>query len=286
MTSNYIEVNGIRVHYMEEGSGDLVILLHGFPEFWYGWRKQIPVLSKSYRVIAPDMRGYNLTDKPRGAGQYKIDILTRDIAELIRKLGNGKAILVGHDWGAAVAWTVATLYPALVTKLGILNVPHPAEMRKALLGFNLAQWKKSYYIFLFQLPWLPEWAIGRDLIGVFTKAFTKFSPTGTPPPAEEIQEYVKAYSVPGTLTATINYYRAALRLPDSMNFSTPLPMPVLMLWGEQDKALGKELTYNTKQYCHNLEIVYDPTSGHFIQYDNPELVNGKLLEFFAASSSV
>ncbi len=280
MESKFIEVNGIRLHYMEEGSGELVILLHGFPEFWYGWRKQIPVLSQHYRVVAPDMRGYNLSDKPQGVSQYKMDILAKDIAELIRKLGNGKAILVGHDWGAGVAWATATLYPELVTKLVIINVPHPAEMRKALMGFNLSQWVKSYYIFLFQLPWLPEWGIGRNLKSVFTKTFAKFSPSGNPPPENEIEEYIKAYSQPGGLSGPINYYRAALRNVDSLNLSVPLPMPVLMLWGEQDKALGKELTYNTKQYCKDLEIVYDPTSGHFLQYDNPELVNRKLLEFF------
>jgi pimeloyl-ACP methyl ester carboxylesterase len=282
MKSNHIDVNGIRLHYVEEGSGELVILLHGFPEFWYGWRKQIPVLSRNYRIVAPDMRGFNLSDKPQGVSQYKIDILAKDIAELIQKLGGGKAILVGHDWGAAVAWTVASLYPDLLTKLVIINVPHPAEMRKALIGLNLAQWARSYYMFLFQLPWLPEWFIGRDTARVFTKTFARFSPSGTAPSETEIQEYVKAYRQPGALTATINYYRAAMRYPFHLDTSVQLPMPVLMLWGEQDKALGKELTLNTKQYCKNLEVIYDPTSGHFIQYDNPELVNEKLLAFFKA----
>jgi pimeloyl-ACP methyl ester carboxylesterase len=164
-------------------------------------------------------------------------------------------------------------------------------MRKALIGLNLAQWRKSYYIFLFQISWLPEWGIGRNLTKFFTRAFSSFSPIqahpnpspkdrGLPMPEDEIQEYVKAYSQPGMLTAAINYYRAAIRYMNSFDITKPLPMPVLMLWGEQDKALGKELTYNTKQYCTDLELIYDQTSGHFIQYDNPELVNGKLLEFF------
>ena len=281
MTSQFIEVNGIRLHYVEEGSGEIVILLHGFPEFWYGWRKQIPVLSQHYHVIAPDIRGYNLSDKPQGAAQYKIEIVAKDIAELIKKLGKGKVILAGHDWGAGVAWTVATMYPELISKLAILNVPHPAEMRKALLGFNLSQWLKSYYIFLFQIPFLPEWSIGRDPEIFFRKVFTRFSPTATPPNDEEIKEYAKAYSQPGGLSGIINYYRAMVRHISTLDTSVQLPMPVLMLWGEQDKALGKELTDNTKQYCKELEIVYDPTGGHFIQSDNPELVNKKLLEFFA-----
>lgn len=280
MQSNFIEVNGIRLHYVEEGSGELIVLLHGFPEFWYGWRKQIPVLSRHYRIVAPDMRGFNLSDKPQGAAQYRIDIIAKDIAELIQKLSKGKVILVGHDWGAAVAWTVASLYPDLLSKLVIINVPHPAEMSRALRGFNLAQWARSYYMFLFQLPWLPEWFIGRNPAKVFTKTFARFSPSGQAPPPEEILEYVKAYQQPGALTATINYYRAAFRYPYHLDTSVLLPMPILMLWGEQDKALGKELTYKTKEYCENLELVYDPTSGHFLQYDNPEWVNRKLLEFF------
>ncbi|MCW3125790.1 MAG: alpha/beta hydrolase [Bacteroidetes bacterium] len=281
MLSKFIEVNGIRLHYVEEGTGDLVILLHGFPEFWYGWRKQIPVLGQHYRVVAPDMRGYNLSDKPKGIAQYKMDVLAKDIAELIKQLGNGKVILVGHDWGAAVSWAVAAIYPELISRLVILNVPHQAEMRKALLGFNVAQWAKSYYMFLFQLPRIPEWFIGRDLAKTFRNTFASFSSKGTAPPDDEIQEYVKAYSQPGALTATINYYRAALRDMKGTAESEILQMPVLMIWGEQDKALGKELTYNTKDHCADLEIIYDPTSGHFIQSDNPELVNSKLLEFFA-----
>jgi len=283
MTEHYIKVNGIQLHYMEEGQGELVILLHGFPEFWYGWRKQIPVLSKKYRVAAVDMRGYNLSDKPKGIDAYKIDVLAKDIAELIKAIGEKKAVVVGHDWGAAVAWAVASLHPEVVSKLAILNVPHPSEMKKALRNFNLAQWAKSYYIFLFQLPWLPESFLGRDLKGFFTRAFASFAPKGKAASVteQEIDKYVEAFSQPGVLTAAVNYYRATFRqIKDtSLGAGGKLKMPVLMLWGEQDKALGKELTYNTKDYCEDLEIIYDPTSGHFIQHDNPELVNDKLMEF-------
>lgn len=284
MESKYIEVNGIRLHYVEEGSGQLVVLLHGFPEFWYGWRKQIPVLGQQYRIVAPDMRGYNLSDKPKGVAQYKMDVLVQDIAELIQKLGNGRAILVGHDWGAAVAWALAATHTGLIAKLAIINVPHPLEMRRALLGCNLRQWARSYYMFLFQLPRLPEWFMGRDLARTFRNIFKGFSPRGIAPTDAEIQEYVTAYSQPGALTGPINYYRAAMRTPAALDLSVILPMPVLMIWGEQDKALGKELTYRTGQYCADLEIVYDPTSGHFITADNPDLVNATLLRFFAADN--
>ena len=282
MTEHYIKANGIQLHYVEEGHGELVILLHGFPEFWFGLRKQIPVLSKKYRVVAVDMRGYNLSDKPKTIADYKIDILAKDIAELVKALGEEKAIIVGHDWGGAVAWVVATLYPQVVKKLAVLNICHPSEMKKALMGFNLAQWKKSYYIFLFQIPRLPERFLGKDLKGFFTRAFTTFLPKGRALNITdaEIDKYVEAYSQQGALTATINYYRATFRQLGGLHIAGKLQMPVLMIWGENDVALGKELTYNTKDYCTNLEIIYDPTSGHFIQHDNPELVNEKLLEFF------
>jgi epoxide hydrolase 4 len=282
MTEHFAKVNGIQLHYVEEGQGELVILLHGFPEFWFGWRHQIPVFSKKYRVVAVDMRGYNLSDKPTGIQNYKIEILAKDIADLVKALGEEKAIIVGHDWGGAVAWVVATLYPEVVRKLAVLNVCHPSEMKKALMGFNLAQWKKSYYMFLFQLPRLPERFLGRDLKGFFTKAFTTFLPKGRTLniTEDEINKYVEAYSQPGALTATINYYRATFRQLGGLHITGKLQMPVLMIWGENDVALGKELTYNTKDYCTGLEIIYDPTSGHFIQHDNAELVNEKLLEFF------
>ncbi|MDB5282014.1 MAG: alpha/beta hydrolase, partial [Bacteroidota bacterium] len=213
MTSNYITVNNIKLHYVEEGTGELVILLHGFPEYWYGWRNQIPVFSKNYRVIAPDMRGYNLSDKPQNVSDYKIETLAADIAALIKGLGAEKAIVVGHDWGAAVAWAVASLYPEVVSKLAILNVPHPAEMRKAFLGFNFAQIAKSYYIFLFQIPALPEKLLARDLHGFFAKSFEKFKPSGKPSPitVSVIAIYVESFKQQCALTWSINYYRASLR---------------------------------------------------------------------------
>lgn len=280
MQQKFLKVNGVKLHYIEEGSGELVILLHGFPEFWYTWRQQIPVLAKHYRVVAPDMRGYNLSDKPEGVANYRIDVLAKDIADLITALGFDKVILVGHDWGAAVAWATATIYPQKIKKLGIINVPHPQEMGKAFFSFNLSQYEKSSYMFFFQLPWLPERFIGKDLPEFFKNVFANLSPTGAVPPDDVIAKYVEAYSRPGTITATLNYYRAAMRYLNALKPTGKLPMPVLMLWGEQDKALGKELTYNTKDYCSDLEIIYDPASGHFLQHDNPDLVNTKLLQFF------
>jgi pimeloyl-ACP methyl ester carboxylesterase len=279
MTHHYAEVNGVKLHYVEEGSGKLVILLHGFPEFWYGWKNQIPVLSKEYRVVAPDMRGYNLSGKPVNISDYKMEILAKDIAELIKSLGEEKAIVVGHDWGAAVAWAVAALHAEVVEKLAILNVPHPNEMSRAFKSFNFSQWKKSWYIFFFQLPFVPERVVGTEKF--FSSTFKKMLMRREVISRDDIKKYVEAYAQPGAVKAAIAYYRAAFR---SFLTAVKLPKiqaPVLMLWGENDTALGKELTYRTKEYCDNTcQILYDSTSGHFVQHDNPEWVNEKLLEFF------
>src|ERR1043165_3979565 len=279
MIERFIEVNGIKLHYVEEGAGKLVVLLHGFPEFWYGWRNQIPVLSKQYRVVAPDMRGYNLSDKPGKVSDYKIDVLAKDVAELIKALGEKQAIVVGHDWGAAVAWAVAGLHPEVVKKLAILNVPHPAKMKMAFEGFNLSQWRKSWYIFFFQLPFFPEKMVGSA--DMFRRTFAAMSMKKDTLSEDDLQKYVEAYKQPGAVHAAINYYRAAFRNIFSTSTLPKVKAPVLMLWGEHDKALDKELTYNTQEFCDNsCEVKYDPTSGHFVQHDNAGWVNEELLSFF------
>lgn len=280
MAENFAQVNGIKLHYVEEGSGPLVILLHGFPEFWYGWRNQIPVLSKQYRVVVPDMRGYNLSDKPKKVSDYTIDKLAADIAGLVNALGEKQAIVVGHDWGAAVAWAVAALHPQVVSKLAILNVPHPAEMKRALQGFNFAQWKKSWYIFFFQLPFLPEKMVGSK--DFFPRIFNRMCTNKDAVTESDIEKYRTAFQQPGALTATINYYRAAFRGVFSQPHLPAIQAPVLMLWGEQDTALGKELTYRTQDYCTQpVQIVYNADCGHFVQHDDPDWVNQKLLNFFS-----
>lgn len=279
MQSKYIQVNGIRLHYMEAGQGELVILLHGFPEFWYSWREQIPVLAQKYRVIALDMRGYNLSDKPGRVSEYKIDQLASDVAELITALGQQQAIVIGHDWGAAVAWATAILHSNRVKKLGIINVPHPEEMRKALLGFNFAQLLKSYYIFFFQIPGLPEWFMGRNLPRFFKRVFKNMSANQRELSDQDAQLYAEAYRQPGGITGPLSYYRAMVRYANGVRLNTPIHMPVLMLWGEKDKALGKELTYNTSAYCTNLTLKYDAGSGHFVQHENPTWVNQQLMHF-------
>lgn len=282
--SQYIHVNGIQLHYVSAGTGKLLILLHGFPEFWYSWKNQIPFLAHYYRVVAPDMRGYNLSDKPKGIANYRADVLATDIKALIAALGETQAYIVGHDWGGAVAWTLAALYPETVEKLIILNMPHPLEMRRQLLQLNWSQWKKSWYIFFFQLPSLPEKYIRRNLSLFFKKALRGWAIRKDAFSDDDIAKYVAAYQQPKAIGSAINYYRAAIRyansniIPDSL-----IKPPVFLLWGEQDRALGKELTYNTPNYCEQLRMQYISDASHWIQHDRPDLINGYILEFLQAN---
>lgn len=273
--------NGIKLHYVEQGTGPLLILLHGFPDFWYGWRKQIEPLSEKFRVVAPDMRGYNLSDKPASLKEYKIETLAKDIDLLIDALGEKQAYVAGHDWGGIVAWAAAAYYPKKVKKLAVLNMPHPLEIRKSFRGFKLAQLLKSWYVFFFQIPFLPELLMKTQVF--YNGSYTRMQVNPNAFTKEEMAIYREAFRHPGAIKGGIAYYRASFKeIIAVIKMNIPdIFVPILMLWGEQDKALGKELTLNTQEYCRNsLEIIYDPNSGHFPQWDNPELVNKNLLSFF------
>ena len=276
-----IITNGIRMHYVIQGSGPLVVLLHGFPEFWYSWRYQIPFLAEhGYTVVAPDLRGYNDTDKPRTG--YDVGTLTRDIADLITGLGQQKAIIVGHDWGGALAWVFAAAYPHMTERLIVMNAPHPQAMMREFR--TLSQLRKSWYIFFFQLPWLPEYVllrnnaneIGRMLQGA---AFQKsvFS-------REVTAKFQEAMSKPGAMTAALNYYRQVFRrLPVSSNDPrNRITAPTLLIWGMHDIALGIGLTKGLERWVGDLEIRYIPDSGHWVQQEQPEQVNQFILEFLQA----
>jgi epoxide hydrolase 4 len=278
--SKYARINGIKIHYVEQGSGQLVLLLHGFPEFWYGWRKQIPELSKHFRIVAPDMRGYNLSDKPKYIRDYNIEILAKDVADLIAALGAKTAVVVGHDWGGAVAWAVASLYPEVVHKLVILNATPILELRKLLFSFKPSQWSKNWYIFFFQLPFLPEKIIG-------TKKFFQLNLIDTAKSQDEdkaqiMKIYLEAFAHRDVVKSTIAYYRAAFRAifpRPKINFPK-VKAPVMTIWGELDIFLEKKITYNTALYCENFsKIIYVPNAGHFVHQDDAALVNQQIINF-------
>ncbi|HZG67888.1 MAG TPA: alpha/beta hydrolase, partial [Herpetosiphonaceae bacterium] len=233
-------VNGVRLHYVEAGAGPLVVLLHGFPDFWYGWRYQIGALAAAgYRVIAPDMRGYNLSEKPPGVLAYHIRHLTGDVAGLLRMFGGEQGgYLAGHDWGGVVAWHTARLHPELVRKLAILNAPHPNRYLEVLREVP-AQRRRSWYIGFFQLPWLPELLLPRTTAQV--ERFFRISGGDAPSfIREDARLYAEALNQPGAKTAMVNYYRSLFRRTVAIHVRElphQLSMPVLLLWGKQDVAL-------------------------------------------------
>jgi len=273
-------VNGVKLHWVEAGEGKLVILLHGFPEFWYAWRHQIPALaSGGFRVVAPDMRGYNLSDKPRGLRRYRVEELTRDVAALIRHAGAERAHVVGHDWGGLVAWWFAILHPEVLARLAILNAPHPAIAFRGLLAHG--QLRRSRYIFLFQLPRLAERRFAANDFALLRR-YLRRDPVRPDAFSEaDIQRYVEAIARPGALTAAMNYYRAAFWFAPFLFLKArwPIAAPVLMIWGERDRYLGPHLLEDTERWAPNLRVERIPDASHWVQADAPERVNELLLEF-------
>lgn len=279
----YADLDEVRIHYVEAGPADgpLVVLLHGFPEFWYSWRHQIPALSAAgLRVIAPDMRGYNLSSKPDAVSAYAPSRLARDVRDLIAERGAPTACVAGHDWGAAVAWLTAMAHPEAVERLAILNVPHPRRML-AELRRPSRQLAKSWYMFFFQLPWLPEQAVRADDWRAFRHGFDHDARPGAFTP-EDIDRYREAWSQPGAVTATINYYRASMRRPPTGGSGLPpVQAPTLVIWGERDRYLSSALAEPDRADVPGLQrVVRLPDASHWVQHDCPERVSELLIGFF------
>ena len=277
----YIETNGIKLHVVMAGpkDGQPVFLLHGFPEFWYGWRAQIPALAEaSYRVIVPDQRGYNLSDKPKGVKAYTLDKLTADMLGLIDALGYQKVNLIGHDWGAVVAWAFASQYPERLQKLGILNVPHPAVMMNFLRRGDPEQLRRSWYILAFQIPWLPEYLLRKN---DWRNTVRVLRGSGKPHTfkKEDISEYKKAWSQSGAMTAMLNWYRAIFRHPPQKTKGMRVKAPTLILWGMQDVALSHRMARLSLDYCENGKLVFFEEATHWVQHDEADNVATLLLEF-------
>lgn len=285
MPSEWIETNQIKLHVVTDGptDGTPVILLHGFPEFHYGWRKQVPALTEAgFYVITPDQRGYNLSEKPKGISSYKLESLAKDIIGLFDHYGIQKARLVGHDWGAVVAWYVGIRYPERLEKLAILNVPHPDVMTHFLLH-DSEQRKKSWYVYFFQLPFITEWDLSRQnyrnmarmLVGSGLKS--TFS-------RRDIEEYKKAWSQPGALSAMINWYRSIVResLKDLFRKRQPprrIHVQTLMMWGMKDIALSHKMAQPSIDLCDDGKLIFFEHATHWVQHDEANEVNKNLIEF-------
>ncbi len=268
-------VNGIRLHWVEAGSGPLIVLLHGFPEFWYSWRHQIPALAERFRVVAPDMRGYNLSEKPQAG--YDIETLTDDVLGLIRSLGEEQAIVVGHDWGGVIAWAFAARYPNAVRKLVILNAPHPQRFQQS-LNAGLRQMLRSYYVLFFQIPRIPELLLGSNRCWALARAMRSSAIVEGAFTDEDIERYREAMSRPGALTAALGYYRSVFRTRHQTEQLGHVQAETLVLWGEHDRALGRELAEGLEQWVPNVSVRF-LDCGHWTQQERPEEVNRYLMEF-------
>jgi pimeloyl-ACP methyl ester carboxylesterase len=277
-----IDTNGIRLHAVEAGpeGGPLLILLHGFPEFWYGWRHQIePLAAAGFRVLVPDQRGYNLSDKPKKVSAYNVDLLARDVLGLIDDAGTAKARIAGHDWGGVVAWWLGIRYPERVRKIALLNIPHPVVMQRALRK-NPEQRKKSSYIFFFQLPWLPERSFRAGSFTAGIKALQRTSRPGTFSEAD-LDRYREAWSQPEAVRSMIHWYRAALRAKPKLPASPRLSVPILLLWGTKDRFLGRELAQPSLDLCADGRLEFFEEASHWIQHEEPERVNREMVRFFS-----
>jgi len=258
--------------------GPVIVLLHGFPEFWYGWRRQIePLASAGFRVIVPDQRGYNLSSKPDGVSAYALTELVSDVIAIADELGREEIFIAGHDWGAAVAWSTALLHPQRIAKLAVLNVPHPAVMRK-FLSTRPRQLLRSWYMFFFQLPWLPEAVFSALNFRISSRALLRSSLPGTFS-EEDLAQYRAAWSQPGALTGTINWYRALFRtrvkFPDKI-----VRVPTRILWGERDAFLLAEMARESLNYCTNAELFTFANATHWLQHEEPARVSELLIDFF------
>ena len=275
-----LTTHGVRLHAVEAGPADgpLVILLHGFPEFWYGWRRQIgPLAAAGFRVLVPDQRGYNTSDKPRPVSAYGLDELALDVIGLIDAAGIDKARIVGHDWGGVVGWWLGIRHPQRIERLALLNIPHPLVMRRTLLK-SAVQRKKSRYIFLFQLPWLPERTFSRDGFAYAEKVLRVSSRPGTFSD-EDVTRYKEAWSQPGAPRSMIHWYRAALRAQLEITKNPRVPVPTLLIWGTKDRFLGEEMAEPSLALCDQGRLEFIPEATHWVQHEEAERVNGLLVDF-------
>lgn len=277
MERRLIRTNAVRLNCLVAGRGPLVLLLHGFPQTSHAWRHQIDTLATHFRVVAPDLRGYGESERPSGVAAYRGATVAADVLGLIGAFGAERAHVVGHDWGGSMAWTLGMRHPDAVDRLVVINCPHPAAMAKALRS-NWRQIRRSWYIFAFQMPWLPEWLLTRDDARAVRDTLRRSAKSGTFTEAD-LDAYAHAFAARGAATAAINYYRAAFRQRASLR-APRISAPTLVIWGENDFALGKELTYGMEGlFSGELRIEYLANASHWVMEERPDEVNRLLLDF-------
>lgn len=284
MRHSKVTVAGLQLHLAEAGpaAGPAVLLLHGFPEYWTGWRHQIPALAAAgYRVLAPDQRGYNTSEKPTSVAAYRIERLAADVPDLLDQLKIDRAHVVGHDWGAAVAWWVGLAYPERVDRLCILNMPHPAALRRV-LRHNWRQWFRSWYIGFFQLPRLPEMLLGAVGGWPLAWAVQRSAPRGLFN-REGLAAMRDAWGQPRALRSMINWYRALVRFRPSPPAGWRVDVPTRIIWGADDAFLVPENAHVSLDFCRQADLVLLPGVSHWVQHEAADEVNQQLLQWFAGA---
>ena len=284
LAHRYAEVNGVRLHYVTAGSGPLMLFLHGFPEFWYEWRHQLPEVARDHTVVAVDLRGYNLSDKPADVGAYRMSVVAEDVRSLVGALGFQRATIVAHDWGGACAWYLAARHPQIFERLVIANAPHPATFARE-LACNPAQRAASDYIRQLVTPGIEEELIANDYQRM-VETFAARAPGSVPLSAADLARYRAAWAQPGALAATLNYYRvsALTKAPREAgavpaSAGVKIGVPTLVVWGMSDVALTPQLLEGLDEYVEDLEVVRIPEGTHWVVQEFPARVNGAIREY-------
>jgi pimeloyl-ACP methyl ester carboxylesterase len=275
-----IEANGLSFAYDEAGSGpDIALFLHGFPESRFSWRYQLPVLAAAgWHAVAPDLRGYGDTTRPAARNAYRMERLVEDVAALFDAFGARRRLLIAHDWGALIAWSFAIAKVRPLDGLVIMNVPHPAIFQRVLRS-SFSQLRKSWYVFFFQLPLLPEAMLGARGARAIGQAFRGMAVDKSAFPRDVLAHYQANAGKPGALTAMINYYRANFLTLATKQPNQVISIPVLMIWGEEDTALGLELTEGYGPYVDDFTLARLPGVSHWVQQEAPDRVNLQLLNW-------
>jgi pimeloyl-ACP methyl ester carboxylesterase len=278
LDSTYVRANGLRFHVLGEGQGDrLALCLHGFPELGYSYRHQLPMLARlGYRAWAPDMRGYGKSSRPARVSEYTIEHQIDDIAALIEAAGVRRATIIAHDLGGLNAWMFAMRRPEMVERLVMLNMPHPAPLARELL--RLRQLRRFWYVALFQIPGLAERSLAADGYRQIDNAFLSTACNPDRFREEDLRVFREAAAEPGALSSMLAYYRAnTWRLLSQLRAGFPIiEAPTLMIWGEHDMALDKSTTIGTNEHVRDLTLRYLPTASHWVQQDEPEIVNAMI----------
>jgi epoxide hydrolase 4 len=286
---NYAYVNSIRLHYATSGNGKLILFAHGFPEFWYAWKNQLLEFGRDYHAVAPDMRGYNLSEKPSGVDQYEVKFVCEDLRALAEHLGYKRFVLVGHDWGGAIAWAFALQYPGCLEKLVIINAPHPTVFERELRD-NPAQQKASEYMLMFRSS-EAEQILSANQYDFLYKGVLNDGINQGYLTQEDCEAYLEAWSQPGAITGGLNYYRAAHIGPVTAeggpakgNFVADLSevtvkVPTLVIWGEKDPYLLTGNLEGLEEFVSDLTIKRIPNGTHWVVHEKPALINDLIRGF-------